>query len=252
MRRVSIYRSAVAEENLIAEIPFVDPGDPDYPAPATQDVDAAGDPIPGAYTLVWDVPVEGIPTPDIFFDVWEFIADDCTGSGGGDIGSDPSNVDPCLDDEDLFVSQCCQFWLYPDSFFMDCGLEVFRVGFEALDIIIRFPECRTIEVGMMPLPLYDFNFNKFAPIIPHLRATITIWTENDEVIVEDAPMSIGLRQGSFRSNPFTLQYLFCTEGITREDGCVIPIHKGTYKYRVTLCLPNGETRVSQDFTLQVV
>lgn len=249
IRRVKIYRSAVADENLIAEIPFLDPGDPDYPSPAIQEVDGSGNPVPGSFTLFFDVPNEGIPVPDIFFDVWDFIADDCSGTGGGDIGSDPSAVDPCLDDEDLFISQCCKFWLFSDGFFLDCGLETIRLGFEALDLKLHQPECRTIEVGLMPLPLYDFDFNAIAPIIPQLRATISVFSESGEVIIDEEPMRIGLRQGSFRSNPFVLQFLFCSS-VVESTGC--PILKGTYKYRVTVFLPNGETRVSPEFPLQII
>ena len=60
IRRVKIYRSAVADENLIAEIPFLFPGEEDYPSPAIQDVDSNGDPIPGAFTLIFEVPSSGI------------------------------------------------------------------------------------------------------------------------------------------------------------------------------------------------
>ena len=95
---------------------------------------------------------------------------------------------------------------------------------------------------MMPLPLYDFDFNLVAPIIPQLRATIKIETQNNEILVNDAEMDIGIRQGSYRTNPFTLRYLVNTSDFL----------KGTYTYRVTVTLPNGETRVSPDFSLQIM
>ena len=181
--------------------------------------------------------------------MWEFIADDCTATGDGDAGTDgPSLADPCLDDEDLFISQCCQFWLFPDGFFLDCGLEVIRLGFEALDLKLHQPECRTIEVGMMPLPLYDFNFNLLAPIIPLLKAKFFLFTEDNELLIDGEPMTIGLRQGSFRSNPFTLQFKF-NSLLIASTGC--PLLKGTYNYQVVVELPNGETRASPRFVLQI-
>lgn len=250
IRRVRIYRSSVSEENLITEIPFVLPGDPTYPLPATKPVDDVGDPIPGAFVLEWDVPDSGIPVPDIFFDVWDFLCDDCRdASGGGGAGTDGfTDVDPCLDDEETFTSLCNKFFLFPNGWFLDDGLEVPRFGFEALDLKFHQPECRTLEVGLMPLPLYDFDFNFMAPLIPQMQATFTMESENNEVLINQEPMTIGLRQGSFRTNPFTLQYKLNTV-VVESTGC--PILKGTYKYRVALQLPNGETRVSPDFTLQI-
>lgn len=249
IRRVRIYRSAVSDENLIVELPFVLPGDSLYPLPAERQFDSSGDPIEGAFILNWDVPSSGIPTPDIFFDVWDFISDDCTATGAGDAGTDgPSAADPCLDDEEEFISLCNKFFLLPDGWFLDDGLEVFRFGFEALDLKFHQPECRTLEVGLMPLPLYDFDFNLIAPVMPYLTATFTLLSENEELLIDQEPMVIGIRQGSFRSNPFTLQFKFNTS-VVESTGC--PLLKGTYKYRVALLLPNGETRVSPDFTLQI-
>lgn len=239
IRRVRIYRSAVAEENLIDTIDFVYPDATDYPSPATQEINGSG-PVPGSYVLVWNVPTD-IVAPDIYFDVWDFLGDDCRSASSG-------ATDSCLDDESLFISQCNQFWLYPDGWFVDDGLEVMRFGFEALDIKLRQPEIRTIEVGLMPLPLYDFDYNKIAPIVPQLKAYFSLESENCELLIEDAPMSIGIRQGSYRSNPFTLQFRFNTSVIESTN---MPLLRGTYKYRVKIMLPNGETRVSDYFTLQV-
>ena len=243
IRQVKIYRSAVAEENLVAELPFVDPDDSSYPSPATRDLDGSGNVIPGAFTLIWDVPATGIPVPDIFFDVWEFIADDCTGGTTG-----ATSPDPCLDDEDLLITLCNKFWLNPDGFFLDDGLEVIRFGFEALDLKLHQPEVRTIEVGLMPLPLYDFDFNLVAPLIPQITATFTLLSENEELLIDNEAMTIGVRMGSFRSNPFTTQFRFNTS-LVESTGC--PLLKGTYKYKVTLTLPNSETRVSPEFSLQI-
>jgi hypothetical protein len=152
-----------------------------------------------------------------------------------------SDLDAVLDDESLWQRCCNEFWLLPEGFFCDDGLSTVRFGFEAIDVKFNQPEVRTLEVGLMPLPLYDFDFNKIAPIIPHLRATLTLRTENCETLINAEPMRIGLRQGTFRSNPFVLQFTFDTARVL----------KGTYQYQVSICLPNGETRVSENFSLNV-
>jgi hypothetical protein len=240
IRRVRIYRSAVADENLIAQFNFLPPGDPDYPSPAVQVTDTNG-PVPGQYILPWDVPISGIPTPDIFFDVWDFIADDCTTTGGIGSGGTATGLDACLDDEELFISQCGKFWLFPDGFFLDDGLQNLRLDFEQLDVKLYQPEIRTIEVGLMPLPLYDYDFNYVAPIMAQLTGTFTLMSENEELLLDKVPMTLGLRQGTFRSNPFNLMYQFDTNAWL----------KGTYKFRVAVTLPNGETRVSPDFPIMI-
>jgi hypothetical protein len=235
IRKVQIYRSAVEDENLIAEFPIVDPGDPTYPLPASRENDSAGTPKPGVYHLYWDVPKTGIPTPDTFFDVWSYLPDVCIDESGGTTGGD------CIDDETQWQQCCNQFWLYPDSFYCDSGLENIRLGFEAMDIKLHQPEYRTIEVGMMPLPLYDYDYNKMAPIIPMLTGYFSLYTENCELLIDREPMRIGIRQGTYRTNPFTLQYTFDTRRVL----------KGSYKYQVSVCLPNGESRASPKFQLQV-
>lgn len=236
IRKVSIYRSAVQDENLVAEFLVLCPDDPNYPSPLSREAES-GTEATGVFHLFWEVPSSGIPTPDIFFDVWSYIPTDPGGSGGTDLTSGCSE----LDDETLWQSCCNRFWLYPDGFFCDDGLANIKLGFEPTDIKLRQPEKRTIEIGITPLPLYDFDYNRIAPIIPMLNAKITIMTENCEVLVSDAPMSLGLRDGTFRSNPFVAKYLVDTTTFL----------KGSYKYRVTLDLPNGESRVSPDFVLQV-
>jgi len=234
IRRVSIYKTAVTDENLIAQIPIVSPCETGYPAPISQEY-VGTTPQPGVYHLYWDVPCTGISVPDIFFDVWEYMT----------ICPDSSGTDPCspeiINNEDLWQRQCNEFWLYPDGTYVDSGLETIRLGFEAMDSKFHQPERRTLEVGIMPMPLYDFDYNLVAPIIPFLTATFTLFTDNCEVLIDAEPMKIGLRQGTYRSNPFVLQYLFDTTRVLR----------GTYRYRVDLCLPNGETRSSPDLHLQV-
>jgi hypothetical protein len=93
----------------------------------------------------------------------------------------------------------------------------------------------------MPLPLYDNDFNLNMPIIPNLDGFITIETGNKETIVEDAPMEMKIRQGSYRSNPFVLSYLLDT-----TDYLI-----GTYSYRVKVDMPDGTSRVSKDFNFTV-
>ena len=117
----------------------------------------------------------------------------------------------------------------------------FRVGFEALDKHFFKPEVRNLEVGIEPLPLYDFDYNRIIPLIPQLLPQIHIETENGEVLVENDACKMGLRQGSYRTNPFVVQYRIDT------DQFLI----GTYKYRVTLVFPNGETRTSGDMRFDV-
>lgn len=229
--KVQIYHTAVQDENLVAEIPILPPTDPNYPSPLVKALSTGGsqDP-PGEFHLLWTPPKADILVPNIFFDQWSYLPDQFDGS----------NEIP-LDDSGYWQQCCNEFWLYPEGFNCDTGLETIQLGFEALDVKLWKPEVKTIQVGLMPLPLYDFDYNKIAPLIPQLQATITIETENCEVLVQDAPMRIGIRQGTFRSNPFVLQYLFNTSGFL----------KGSYRYRVTVRLPNGETRVSPDAIIQI-
>jgi len=243
IRRISIYKSAVATENLIVQIPIVSVCDPNYPAPITREIDSGGNIKNGVFHMIWNVSCTDIQVPDIFFDVWEYmtVCPENAGSTGGSFSCSNSDIEQILDDETRWQRVCNEFWLYPDSIFADSGLENIRLGFEPLDIKFYQPEVRTLEIGIMPLPLYDFNYNKIAPIIPHLRGTISVYTENCELIIDHEPMKIGLRQGTYRSNPFVLQYALNTTRFL----------KGTYRYRVELLLPNGESRASPDFYLQV-
>jgi len=93
----------------------------------------------------------------------------------------------------------------------------------------------------MPLPLYDFDQNLIMPAIPRSTATITIETINCETLVEAEPMTIRLKQGSYRTNPFVLSYQFDTSGFL----------VGTYKARVTLTLPEGSMHTSPDMFFTV-
>lgn len=229
IRRVDIYRTAVKDENLELSIVIPLPDDPQYPYPILRIAEGSGGSFqPGRYILPFLIPNEFV-VPDIYFDVWRFIGAPGEVSLGGD------------EDESGWVSQCNRFWAYPDNWYVDDELVTLRVGFEALDKHFKKPEVRTMEVGLMPLPLYDFDYNRIIPLIPMLQPYIHIETMNGEVLVENDLARIGLRQGSYRSNPFVIQY--------RIDTTKFLI--GTYKYRITLALPNGESRVSDDMSMDV-
>ena len=222
IRRIDIYEGNEKTENLVAQIPIPEPSESGYPAPLIPG------PGPGQFTLIFDVPAD-FNAPSGYVDVWRFI------------GTDPG-TGADLDDETKWFASCNRFYLYPDGFYVDDGLVVYRFGFEALDKIFKKPEVRDLEVGLMPLPLYDFDFNRVAPIMPQLKAFITIETEHCERLVDNQPCRIGIRQGSFRTNPFNVQY--------RVDTTSFLV--GTYKYRITLELPNGTKLVSDDFRLTIV
>ena len=218
IRKIRIYQNTDSEENLVAEI---DPSTTDYPSPIVQEEDSSG-PIVGKYYYDLTVP-DTFVAPDSYIDKWYWIGDELTGT----------DVD--LTDETLWDSKCNQFFVVAsNSWYADDGLIVPRIAFEALDKDLVKPAVQTIEVGLMPIPLYDYDYNRIAPMMANLVATIDIETLNCEAIVVNGAMTMGLRQGTYRSNPFVTQYRIDTNDFL----------KGTYRYRVTLHLPNGETRVS--------
>lgn len=227
IRRIDIYEGSEKPENLVAQIPIVDPTDPDYPSPLIRTLQGTGSPEPGVFTLEYTIP-STFNAPSAYLDVWRFVGSD-PGTGGD------------LDDETAWLSQCNKFWVFQDGYYLDDGLVVPRFAFEAMDKAFRKPEIRTLEVGLMPLPLYDYDYNRIAPIIPQLRAFISISTENCELLVDNAVCRLGVRQGSYRTNPFTVQYQLDTSTFL----------VGTYVYRITLILPNGETRISDDLRLTI-
>lgn len=220
--RVEIYRGSVAPDNIVDSIVISGPASTEYPAPLIHG-DTSG--TIGIYALDWMVPPDAV-VPDVYFDVWYFYSNDPRS------GSDSS-----LDDfTSLLDKSCNRFWVYPDSWYVDGGLQTINLGFEPLNNKFNKPEIRPLEVGMMPLPLYDYDYNLVTPILPYLDAKITIKTENDELIQDSQVMSIKLRQGSYRANPFVLSYSLNTAGF----------FIGTYKYRITITLPDGSTRTSSD------
>jgi hypothetical protein len=249
IRYVEIYKSQVVPHNLVATVPILDPDDPLYPSPLCQDEvatdvgDCGTEPtepveyLTGKYHLPYLVP-EDFVVPDVYFDVWYYFpTDPCLditpGTGGCDL--DAAEL------ESLMIKCCHRFWIYPDEWFCDDALQTIRFGFEPLDQKFHSPESRPLEIGLMPLPLYDYNFNLVNPIIPFLRPTITIETRHCELLVDQDPADIAVRHGSFRSNPWVVKYMLDTTRFL----------KGTYTYFITLNLPDGSTRVSRKFIFTI-
>jgi hypothetical protein len=250
IRFVEIYKTSVAPHNLVATIPAVLPDDPIYPSPICQEhIDVStgvcgteptedSTPIVGKYHLPYSIPND-FQVPDVYFDLWYYFAE----SPCGELGTE--DAEECdIDDEqyDALLLKCChRFWVYPDEWFCNDGLQTIRFGFEPLDQKFYTPEVRPLEVGLMPLPLYDYNFNLVNPLIPFLQPTISVETQHSELITENASARMGIRQGSYRSNPWVIQYDLDTSRYL----------KGTYNYWITLNLPDGSTRVSRKFIFTI-
>ncbi len=246
VRYIEIYKSQVLPHNLVTTIPVVDPDDDLYPAPLCQDSESipegqcGTDPIlvsylAGKYHLPFTIPND-FSVPDVYFDVWYYYA----------VNPCDDGTDACdLESEENYsklLKSCHRFWIYPDEWFLSDGLQTVRFGFEPLDSKFNSPELRPLEIGLMPLPLYDYNFNLVNPLIPYLQPSITIETQNCETLVSDEPCRIGLRQGSYRSNPWVIQYDLDTSQFL----------KGTYRYQIKLTLPNGTTRVSRKYIFVIM
>ena len=231
IRKVEIYKTQVAPHNLVATIPVVEPGDGTYPSPVCEESDTEGV-IEGKYHLPFSVPTD-FTAPDIYYDVWSYYATDPCASPDCDL--DDSTIIPQL------LTECHRFWVYPDDWYSSDKLQTIRFGFEPLDNKFYTPECRPLEVGIMPLPLYDYNFNLVNPMIPYLKPTITVETRHCELMIDQDPCRIGLRQGSYRSNPYVVIY----------DLNTALFLKGTYQYQINLTLPDGSTRVSRKFIFTV-
>ncbi len=245
IRFVEIYKSQVLPHNLVVSIPVSDLDSGLYPAPVCQEsIEVAAGlcgteptgpttPISGKYHLPFLVPND-FEAPDIYFDVWYYYpVNPCSETGTCD-----------LDDQAYAGSliKCChRFWVYPDAWFCDDRLQTVRFGFEPLDQKFYSPENRPLEVGLMPLPLYDYNYNLVNPMIPMLRPTITIETQYNELLRDNVTCEIGIRQGSYRSNPWVVKYNLDTSTFL----------KGTYRYYITLNLPDGSTRVSRKFIFTI-
>jgi hypothetical protein len=227
LQKIEIYKSQVLPHNLVATVPVVSRIDPTYPSPITK----LG---VGQYQLDYTIP-STFAAPDIYYDLWYYFGIDPL--LGGTIPADLNN--PAFASQVL--TSCNRFWVYPDGWVVSDKLQSIRLAFEPLDQKFNQPEVRPLEVGMMPTPLYDYNYNLIMPLLPMIVATIHIETRNKEILVVNDAMDVGLRQGAYRSNPFVLRYNLDTNQFLI----------GTYKYRVTVRLPDGTTRTSPDFVFTV-
>lgn len=214
IRRIDIYRGSVRPENLITQIPIADPSSTIYPFPIVAGTDI------GSFTVIFEAPDDLVPG-DIYFDVWNFLGDD-PGTAG-------------IDDESLWIAQEGRFYLFDDVWVLDDLLSTLNVDFEPLDKNLRRGEIRTIELAVYPLPLYDHDWNKLIPIIPQLDPKITIKTNYDELIADQAPCRMGVRQDANRNSPFVIQCLIDTRTLLR----------GTYKYFITVQL--GDQIITSDY-----
>lgn len=224
LRRIDIYyQSASSEENLVAQILFSPPDQTGYPSPAT----ITGE---GQFVVGFEVP-ETFKS-GVYIDVWRFIGTEPTGSA----------ID--YDDETLWISQCNKFWVFPDGWYLDDGLITPRFAFEPLDNRFTKGTVTNLEIGLMPLPLYDYDQNKINPILPQLCPFITIETEEGEVLagLEYQPCELGIRQGTYRTNPYVVRCLLNTAGFL----------KGSYVYKITLELPNSSILVSPPMRFYVI
>lgn len=250
VRHVEIYKTQVLPHNLMATIPVVKPSDVLYPAPlcygTTPGVDghcgteAVGSVrAVGEFNLPYLVPTD-FPVPDVYYDVWYYFPTNPCGQFGTGTELDECDIDN-PEYNSLLLKCCHRFWIYPDDWYCNDKLQTIRFGFEPLDQRFYSPEVRPLEVGLMPLPLYDYNFNLVNPMIPFLKPTITITTHYNEVLFSDVACRIGIRQGSYRSNPWVVQY----------DLDTTKFLKGTYQYSIKLELPDGSTRVSRKFIFMI-
>lgn len=229
IRKIEIYRSSVAPHNLVTTVLFPHPNAATYPEPVVQ-TDT------GRFYYPYDVPADA-QVPDVYFDLWYYYADNPCNNEGTDVtaGTDGEACDLDSDDVELeLLTSCHRFWMYPDGWATTDELSNVEFGFEALNIHFNAPETKMLQVGLMPLPLYDFDYNLIAPLIPYLTATISVETRHGELIIDAEDMTIGIRQGAYRTNPFVLRWLLDTSRFLI----------GTYRYKVTVTLPDGTTRTS--------
>lgn len=246
--KVEIYKAQILPHNLVATIPISAPTDGLYPAPLIQDEEenptgacgteptASGVYKPGQYHLPYAVPVDAV-APEVYFDLWYYYPTNPVQDGTSPTAGE-------LDDEAALsqLLKCChRFWVYPENWFCNDGLQTVRFGYEPLDQKFYSLEKRPLEIALVPLPLYDFNYNLVVPLIPFLQPAITIETQNYEMLVDRAECRIGIRQGSYRTHPWVIQYDLDTSKFL----------KGTYRYFLTITLPDGSTRVSPKYIITI-
>jgi hypothetical protein len=245
IRYVEIYKTQVLPHNLVTTIPIVDPSESNYPTPLCRDYvdengaevdedDSGATLVEGRFHLPYGVP-EDASVPDIYFDVWYYLPSNVVTGGTAPTEDELDDFDSSL------LSTCNRFWVYPEDWFVSDRLQTVNFGFEPLTQRFNQPELRPLEVGLMPLPLYDYNHNLVTPMIPFLTPTISLWTQRNELLIDNESCRIGLRQGSYRSNPWVVQYDFDTSQFLL----------GTYQYQIMLTLPDGSTRVSKKFILVI-
>lgn len=227
IRRVDIFKDSIRDENLVAQILIPEPDDSNYPSPIIfGDANSDGTVTSGELILRFDVPEDF--TPGVYFDVWNFIT------------TDPG-TDADLDDETIWKQCCNKFWLYENGFSCWDGLEILEFAFEQLKMVFAQPSSQWFEVGMMPLPLYDFDPDLIMPALAQIQATISVETVSCELLVQDEPMTIGLRTGSYRANPFVLRWRLDTTRFI----------KGTYRAQVKATLPDGTVHASPKMPLTI-
>lgn len=244
IKKIEIYKCSVEPANLMTVLPFSDKTDDLYPAPAIQseiiepESQCGTNPessvvVPGSYHLPFMVPNDFL-APNVYIDIWYFFPENpCSGTDECDLSSS---------DYDQYLVKCCnRFFVYPDVWGCGDDLQSVNFDFEPLGNRFNSPEIKPLEIGLMPLPLYTYNKALVNQVLPMLKASITISTTNCETLVVDAPMSMGLRQGSFRSNPFVLRYNLDTSKFLR----------GSYQYQVSLKMPDGTTRVSKKYYFEI-
>jgi hypothetical protein len=246
VKSIKIYKTSVRDDNLVTEIIFPGCTDNDYKSylnriidtniPTTGNCGTESDPTYIAGSYEYELCLDrSIFTSGVYFDVWCFIGDET----GNNCVSETGSID--CENEDNWSCQCNKFFVQDCGWTIDDDLTVTRLGFEPLDTRFVQPEKRYLEVSYQALPIYDFDYKKVSAIMPQIRGTITIESQNCEVLVDSAPMSIGLRSGSYRSNPYTLRYMLDSTKFI----------KGTYRYRVVAALPNGQTISSGNFNLTI-
>lgn len=237
IRSVMIYKGSVEPHNLVDTIAVVQPYDETYPYPFNREIVDDAE-VPGKYILTY-VPASDSDVPSVYYDVWQYYAEDPRPEGC--VTGDPTECD--LEDYESSLITCChRFWLYPDQWYCTDDLEVINFQFEPLGQKFFSPEVKPLQVGYMPTPLYDFNRALVMPMMPFLRATITVSTQNCELLIDNEDMSTILRTGSYRTNPYVFKWNLDTSRFL----------KGTYKYRVKIAMPDGSTRVSPDFNFSVM
>jgi len=255
--RVEIYRCSVAKQNLVATIPFACKDEEIYPAPAYREKvygeiglcgtqpPVNGEVRPGIYHLPFKIP-KNIPAPEVYIDVWYFHPiNPCDCPENFDSPRDALDCNPCDPKWDHLLTRCChRFWVYPDEWMCNDGLQEVNFGFEPLNVRFNRPETKCLEVGLMPLPLYSYNKNLVDPMIPFLKPSISIGTSSGgacDMLVKDDEMDFGFRQGPHRTNPWVIKYRLETEKFMR----------GSYWYQTKLNMPDGTSRVSRRFYFEI-